>query len=133
MVLPISNSSTLCMTTWDKCSDGKYYRICHCKTLCTQSTSDNMIYVYPEKNLCAYPDVICGTDEWNNTYKNRTTVERDINHINETLCLSGWRTQNKKIVHADLLLADITQLITVVFPDKIKHLKYIRSLKPLIA
>lgn len=35
--------------------------------------------------------------------------------------------------HADLILAGITQLITMVLADKIYHLEYIRSLKPLIA
>ncbi len=34
---------------------------------------------------------------------------------------------------ADLILAGITQLITVVLADKIHHHEYIRSLKPLIA
>jgi len=32
-----------------------------------------------------------------------------------------------------MLYADITQLITVVLADKIKHHEYIRSVKPLIA
>ena len=71
--------------------------------------------------------------EANNTYKIRTAVERDINHIKENLCLAGRRTQNEKTLHADLILAGITQLITVVLADKIKHHEYIRSLKPLIA
>ena len=121
------------MTTWDKCPDGKYRRICHCENPCTPSISGRMVYVYPEKNLRAYPGVIRGTDEWNNTYKIRTAVERDINHIKENLCLSGRRTQNAKTLHADLILAGITQLITVVLADKIKHPEYLRSLKPLIA
>lgn len=72
-------------------------------------------------------------DEWDNTYKTRTVVERDINHIKENLCLAGIRTQNEKTLHADLILAGITQLITVVLADKIKHHEYIRNLKPLIA
>lgn len=69
----------------------------------------------------------------NNTYKIRTTVERDINHIKDNLCLAGRRTQNEKTLHADLVLAGITQLITVVLSDKINHHEFIRSLKPLIA
>ena len=73
------------------------------------------------------------TDEWDNTYKIRTVVEREINHIKENLCLTGRRTQNEKTLHADLILADITQLITVVLADKIHHPEYVRSLKPLIA
>ena len=79
------------------------------------------------------PGTVRGTEEQDNTYKIRTVVERDINHIKDNLCLAGRRTQNEKTLHADLILAGITQLITVVLADKIKHHEYIRSLKPLIA
>ena len=92
-----------------------------------------MIYTYPEKDLRAYPGVLRGTDEWDDVYKIRTAVERDINHIKDNFCLAGRRTQNEKTLHADLILAGITQLITVVLADKIKHHEYIRSLKPLIS
>ena len=92
-----------------------------------------MIHIYPEKNLRAYPGVLRGTEEWDDTYKIRTTVERDINHMKDNLCLANRRTQNEKTLHADLILAGITQLISVVLADKIHHHEYIRSLKPLIA
>ena len=92
-----------------------------------------MIHINPEKNLRAYPGVLRGTEEWNNTYKIRTAAERDINHMKDYLCLAGRRTQNEKTLHADLILAGIAQLITVVLADKIKHHEYIRSAKPLIA
>lgn len=92
-----------------------------------------MVYTYPEKDLRSYPGTIRGTEEWDTTYKIRTAVERDINHIKENLCLAGRRTQNKKNLHADLILAGITQLVTVILADKIQHPEYIRSLKPLIA
>ncbi|NDO29497.1 ISNCY family transposase, partial [[Clostridium] clostridioforme] len=46
---------------------------------------------------------------------------------------AGRKTQNEKTLHADLLLAGITQLITVMVADKIHKYQYIRSLKPLIA
>ena len=91
-----------------------------------------MVYIYPEKNLRAYPGTIRGTEEWVNTYKIRTVVERDINHIKDTLCLAGRRTQNEKTLHADLILAGITQLITVILANKLHKHQYIRSLKPLI-
>ena len=112
---------------------GKYQRQCMCDNPCTTSSCGRMVYIYPEKNLRAYPGVIRGTKEWDNTYKIRTAVERDINHIKDNLCLAGRRTQNEKTLHADLILAGITQLITVVLADKINHHEYIRSLKPLIA
>ncbi|GEA35251.1 hypothetical protein Ccl03g_09640 [Enterocloster clostridioformis] len=41
--------------------------------------------------------------------------------------------QNEKTLHADLLLAGITQLIAVLVADKLQKHQYIRSLKPLIA
>ena len=111
----------------------KASRKCFCDNPCTDSKCGRMVYVYPEKALRAYPGTIRGTEDWDSTYKIRTAVERDINHIKENLCLSGRRTQNEKTLHADLILAGITQLITVVLADKIHQHKYIRSLKPLIA
>jgi hypothetical protein len=111
----------------------KSHRKCCCENPCTSSKCGRMVYIYPEKDLRAYPGTIRGTDEWNTTYKIRTAVERDINHIKENLCLADRRTQNEKTLHADLILAGITQLITVVLADKINHHEYIRSLKPLIA
>jgi len=112
---------------------GKYHRLCCCGTPCTSSSCGRMVYIYPEKNLRAYPGTIRGTEKWDNTYKIRTVVERDINHIKDNLCLAERRTQNEKTLHADLILAGITQLITVVLADKINHHEYFRSLKPLIA
>ena len=100
---------------------------------CSSSSCGRMIYIQQDNNYRTYPGSIRGTEEWDNTYKIRTVIEREINHIKENLCLAGRRTQNEKTLHADLILAGITQLITVVLADKIKHLEYIRSLKPLIA
>ena len=111
----------------------KCHRECWCENPCTTSTCGRMVYIYPEKDLRTYPGTIRGTDEWDTTYKIRTVVERDINHIKDNLCLAGRRTQNEKTLHADLILAGITQLITVLLADKIHHHEYIRSLKPLIA
>ena len=111
----------------------KAHRQCFCENPCTSSKCGRMVYIYPEKNLRTYPGTIRGTEEWDDTYKIRTVVEREINHIKDNLCLARRRTQNEKTLHADLILAGITQLITVVLADKINHHEYIRSLKPLIA
>lgn len=92
-----------------------------------------MIYIYPEKNLRAHPGVARGSEEWNDTYKIRTNVEKSINHIKDSFCIAERKTQNEKTLHADLLLAGITQLVTVMVADKIDQQQYIRSLKPLIA
>lgn len=65
-------------------------------------------------------------------YKTRTSVERSINHFKDSFCLSGRKIQNEETLHADLILAGITQLITVVLADAIHQHQFIRSLKPLI-
>lgn len=77
-----------------------------------------MVYIYLEKNLQAYRGTVHKTEEWDNTCKIRPVVEKDINHIKDNLCLAGRRTQNEKALLADLILAGITQLITVVLTDK---------------
>ena len=111
----------------------KSKRVCHCENPCTSSSCGRMIYVYPEQNLRAYPGTIRGTEEWDSTYKIRVNVEKSINHFKDSFCVAGRKTQNEKTLHADLLLAGITQLITVIVADKIHKHKYLRSLKPLVA
>ena len=117
---------------WDNVAK-KSKRICHCDNPCTTSSCGRMIYIYPEQNLRAYPGCIRDTDEWDSTYKIRINVEKSINHFKDSFCVAGRKTQNEKTLHADLLLAGIAGLITVMVADKIHNYKYIRSLKPLIA
>lgn len=100
---------------------------------CPRNPSLPMNYLYPEKNLHAYPGTLRGTQEWDATYKIRVNVEKAINHFKDSFCVAGRKTQNEKTLHADLLLAGIAQLVTVMVADKIHKHQYIRSLKPLIA
>lgn len=118
---------------WETGSDGKCRRVCHCENPCTDSSCGRMVYLYPEKDLRRCPGVIRGTEEWESTYKIRTSVERSINHIKDSFCLGDRKTQNAKTLHADLLLAGITQLITVVVADRIHKPEHFRSLKRLVA
>jgi len=118
---------------WRKDETGKHRRICHCDNPCTDSPSGRMTYIYPEKNLRAYPGILRNSVQWDETYKIRTTVERNINQFKDSFCIANRRTQNEKTLHADLLFAGITQLITVVVADKINKREFLRSLKPLIA
>ena len=111
----------------------KSQRVCHCNNPCTSSTCGRMVYVYPEKNLRAYPGVERGSAEWDETYKIRVNVEKSINHFKDSFCIACRKTQNEKTLHTDLLLAGITQLTTAILADEIHHHGYIRSIKPLIA
>lgn len=108
-------------------------RVCHCDNPCTASSCGRMIYIYPEKNLRAYPGVERGSKEWNDTYKIRVNVEKSINHFKDCFCVANRKTTNEKTIHADLLLAGISQLLTVVVADKMNQRQHIRSLKTFIA
>lgn len=108
-------------------------RVCHCDNPCTTSSCGRMIYVYPEKNLRAYPGVERGSAEWNETYKIRVNVEKSINHFKDSFCVANRKTANEKTLYADLLLSGISQLLTVVVADKINQRQHIRILKSLIA
>ena len=117
---------------WKICSDGKSKRQTLCQNPCTSSKSGRMVYVYPEKDLRAFPGTIRGTPQWGDTYKIRCSAERTIQHFKENLCLAGRRTQNEKTIHADLLLAGIAQLLSVILADRIHKHQFLRSLKPLL-
>ena len=86
-----------------------------------------------KKNLQAYPGTLRGTLEWARIYKIRGVVEQSINHFKDSFCLANRKTQNARTLHADLLLAGITQLITAILSDNIHQHQYLRSLKPLVA
>ena len=117
---------------WVK-ENGKYKRRTTCDNPCTSSPCGRMFYVYPAKNLRAYPGTLRGTTEWDDTYKVRVVVEKSINQFKDSFCIADRKTLNEKSLHADLLLASITQLLSVVVADKIHKRQFIRSLKPLIA
>ena len=119
--------------SWVKHADGKYRRTCHCEHPCTDSGCGRMVYLYPEKDLRLCPGAVRGTEDWDKTYKIRSTVERSINHFKDSFCLGNRRTQNAQTLHADLLLAGITQLTTVLVADRIHKRQFFRSLKPLVA
>ena len=48
---------------WDSVAK-KSRRICLCENPCTTSSCGRMIYIYPEKNLRAYPGVERGSAQW---------------------------------------------------------------------
>ena len=91
---------------WDKTTK-KSRSVCECENPCTTSSCGRMIYVYPEKNLRAYPGVERDSYEWNTTYKIHGNVEKSIQHFKDSFCIAGCKTQNAKTLHADLLLAGI--------------------------
>jgi transposase len=111
----------------------KSKRTTQCQNPCTTSRSGRMFYVYPEKNLRAYPGITRDSDEFKDTYKIRGAVEKGISYFKDSYGLAGRKSRCEKTLHADLLLAGITQLATVLVADHIHQHQFIRSLKPLVA
>lgn len=87
-------------------ADKSKRRVCHCDNPCTTSSCGRMIYIYPEKDLRAYPGVERGLTEREETYKIRVNVEKSINHFKDSFCIAGRKTQNEKLsMLTDYLLA----------------------------
>lgn len=55
-----------------------------------------MVYVYPEKDLRTYPSTIRSTEEWNETYKIWTTMERSTHHVKDPFGLAPTGHKTKK-------------------------------------
>lgn len=87
----------------------------------------------PAQDQRMYPGEIRGSDEWVSDYKIRVVVEKNIQYLKEPMACGNLKTRDNLTIKADLYVAGITQLITVILADKIHEHKYIRSLKPLIA
>ena len=106
-------------------------RICTCENPCCSSKTGRVVYTYPDKNFRLYPGTLRGTDEWNKLYKIRNVVEQSINHIKTNMGIAGRKTRNALTTKADVLLAGIAQLFTVIIADALSKPQYIRSIKKL--
>lgn len=118
---------------WKFCADGKHRRVTDCANPCTPSKCGRMVYLYPEKDLRAFPGTVRGTHDWDNTYKIRTAVERSISLFKDSFSIADRRTQNSKTLHADLILAGIAQLLSLLLSDKVHRRELFRSVKSLVA
>lgn len=56
-------------------ADKSNRHVCHCNNPCTTSSYGRMIYVYPEKNLSAYPGIGHNSKEWDDAYKYKVIIK----------------------------------------------------------
>jgi len=108
-------------------------RFCACDTPCTDSPYGRCVYTYPDENLRLYPGLPRESDEWDYLYKKRVAAERSINYFKNTLILGNRKTFNSQTTKADLLLAGITQLLTVLIAHSISDTKNFRKVRSLIS
>lgn len=107
--------------------------LCDCEFPCSDAKLGRTTYTNDASILRNYPGIERGTMEWDIQYKKRTVVEQTIQHLKENMCISNRKTSNLKTTKADVFLAGIASLFTVILADRIKKPEYIRSMKPLIA
>lgn len=107
--------------------------MCECADPCSDAKRGRTTYTNDSSILRNYPGIERGTAEWNIQYKKRSVVEQAIQHLKENMCIADRKTSNLKTTKADVFLAGIASLFTVILADRLRKPEYIRSMKPLIA
>jgi len=113
--------------------NGGISRFCFCETPCSDSSYGKCVYIYPDKNLRMYPGLLRDCQEFTETYKRRTCVERSINSLKDTLGIANRKTSNVLTTKADLFLAGIVQLLCVLLAHKLHDKTLARRPRRLIA
>ena len=117
------------------CPKMRYHKgwICDCDNPCSTATKGRTTYIYENMDLRMFPGIQRDSEEWDNTYKIRTIVERAINHFKVNMYIAGRKTRNHTTTKADVFLAGIASQLTVLVAYAMNCPQYIRSLKPLVA
>jgi hypothetical protein len=106
--------------------------ICICDNPCTNN-SYKCTYTYPDKNLRLYPGIPRGTTHWDNLYRHRTLAERSINILKFDFGVAKRKSFSSFSAKANLFLAGITQLLTVIFAVAVNELELFKSVRKLVA
>jgi hypothetical protein len=118
------------------CPYSKYINrklVCFCENPCSPSLSGRMVYTYSHKSLRIYPGILRDSQEWETLYKKRANIEKSINTLKESMCAGIRKTYNSQTIKADVFLAGIAQLFTVILADRIDRTDCIRSIRRLVA
>jgi hypothetical protein len=104
-----------------------------CKEPCSSAIHGRTSYTNDSLEFRMFPGLQRDSDEWVSLYKFRTSIERSINHFKTNMCVAGRKTRNHLTTKADVYIAGIASLLTVVVAHRMSKPQYLRSLKPLIA
>ncbi len=112
---------------------GSSKRICTCDTPCTSSPYGRCVYTYPDKDFRLYPGIPRGTEHWNNLYRHRVVIEHTIHTMKDTFVLDSRKSHNTITAKADVFLAGIVQLITVLLADSMHKHNLYKSIRKLVS
>lgn len=107
--------------------------LCDCASPCTSAKKGRTTYTYENMDFRMFPGIQRGSPQWDCLYRVRTSVERTIQHFKVNLCVAGRRSRNHATTKADVFLAGIASLFTVIVAQRIGCPQYLRNLKPLVA
>ena len=112
---------------------GSSTRVCICENPCTSSSYGRCVYTYPDKDFRLYPGIPRGTEHWDNLYRHRVVIERTIHTMKDTFVLDSRKSHNSVTAKADVFLAAIVQLVTVLLADSMHKQELFKSIRKLIA
>ena len=112
---------------------GSSTRVCTCENPCTSSSYGRCVYTYPDKDFRLYPGIPRGTEHWDNLYRHRVVIERTIHTMKDTFVLDSRKSHNTVTAKADVFLAGIVQLVTVLLADSMHKQELFKSIRKLIA
>jgi len=107
--------------------------VCDCSDKCRETNSSVTSYTYQSGDLRVFFGVHRGSNEWKDTYKHRTIIEREFSSMKSHPALSRPNTYNSAVMRADVCLNAASKLITVILAFAIGKPNYMRNLKALLA
>jgi len=105
---------------------------CTCQTPCRPTKSTVTSYKYPDKDFRMYPGIQRCSQEWDDEYRRRCAIERELSSLKKNPRIEAPRTLNTATMRADLYLACITKLITVILAYALNQPQYLRNIQKLV-
>jgi hypothetical protein len=105
---------------------------CLCEEPCRPSKSTITSYKYPDKDFRLYPGIQRCSEEWEQTYKHRAIIERELASFKKNPSIEAPRTYNTTTMQSDLYLAAISKLIPVILAHAINKPQFFRSVSKLM-
>ena len=103
-----------------------------CEDKCRETNSTVTKYTYPRKDFRTYPGIQRGSIQWQDTYKIRTVIEREISSMKSHPALERPNTYNCASMRADVYLNAASKLITVILAFALGKPQYMQNLNLLL-
>ena len=113
--------------------DGKMATSCGDK--CTAAAGGRTVHIYPNRNFRLYPGLLRDSDEFIQTYKTRTVIERTLSSLKSNPAISSPNSLKTSSLRVDLCFALMSKHVTLILAYALKNkgfFKNYRSFKNLL-